>query len=774
MYHKIILTLILIFSFIGYSSATTYYVSNEGDDNNAGTLENVPWEHLVHACSTVVAGDTVFIMGGSWDEDDPVVDGSVDVGNIYPRNSGTSGNPIVFIAYPDSARPVLYGNQGVGDRTTIYIHGRDYIVLDGLEVENSWRGIRIEASGYITVKNCVSHHNTGPINDNAAGVMIGYDYSHDITIQNCTFYNQYEGNLADSTDGWNVSGIHVYRCKNLLIEDNTIWGQPLGFGIRMKMADTTGIVRNNVVHDCYTGIGTGLDLVGMEIYENIIYDVFSSGIRISLNTDRNADDISIYNNTIYNSANTGIHAYPNGINTNLKIWNNIVVEAYNGVDGYNLTFDADNHPGLYSDYNCYYNSGSNTVVYWNGLNSWTLAEFVANTGHGANSIQEDPLFVDAEGHDFRLQSDSPCAYGGRGGNYLGYMGALSPVDSILIIYNIGADSITTNSARIFWSTNEPATSQVEYGLDSNDYDFASDVDPDLVTLHNVGLTGLDPNTTYFYRAISIDSSNHQVISSERTFTTSLEGLENVALGREPLVSGTYADYDSAAITDGIIDPYGGNNTTWASNESTTSPHRIEIEFNEDKIIESVRVHWAWNSFQSSWTTSQQYHIQSWNGTDYADIAVVSNSDVDSMTVTDFPANTTSGVRIFQPANMGSPDYPSVIWLTELEIYGRTSTATDDGDPEEKAKDFPDIYVFPNPFRVSLGHTSITFTNLPQDSEITIATVSGEIVLKEFGVGPGEWIWDVKNSSGKDIASGVYFFVVEYPSNSADGKVMIIR
>jgi hypothetical protein len=86
----------------------------------------------------------------------------------------------------------------------------------------------------------------------------------------------------------------------------------------------------------------------------------------------------------------------------------------------------------------------------------------------------------------------------------------------------------------------------------------------------------------------------------------------------------------------------------------------------------------------------------------------------------------------------------------------------------------DIHSYPNPFRVSDGHSGITFTNLPPDCRLIIATVAGEIVRKVDGVGPNDWVWDVRNDNGRDVVSGVYLYVVEYAGGSAHDKVMIIR
>ncbi len=74
------------------------------------------------------------------------------------------------------------------------------------------------------------------------------------------------------------------------------------------------------------------------------------------------------------------------------------------------------------------------------------------------------------------------------------------------------------SAVIRWTTNEPATSQVEYGLTTS-YGSQTARDADLVTKHIAYVTGLSPATTYHFRVKSDDSAGNSVVSGDYTFTT---------------------------------------------------------------------------------------------------------------------------------------------------------------------------------------------------------------------------------------------------------------
>jgi hypothetical protein len=88
-----------------------------------------------------------------------------------------------------------------------------------------------------------------------------------------------------------------------------------------------------------------------------------------------------------------------------------------------------------------------------------------------------------------------------------------------VISQVSATGITQTSATITWTTDEAATSQVEYGL-SDQYGSATTLDATTVTSHSVNLTGLTAGTTYHYRVKSQDASTNEAISADYTFTTS--------------------------------------------------------------------------------------------------------------------------------------------------------------------------------------------------------------------------------------------------------------
>jgi hypothetical protein len=82
-----------------YVNATTYYISQAGDDNNSGTSSSAPWKSINKINSrTFQPGDFIlFRRGDTWRE-------QLDV-----PSSGSAGNPITFSAYGSGAKPIING-----------------------------------------------------------------------------------------------------------------------------------------------------------------------------------------------------------------------------------------------------------------------------------------------------------------------------------------------------------------------------------------------------------------------------------------------------------------------------------------------------------------------------------------------------------------------------------------------------------------------------------------------------------------------------------------
>lgn len=133
---------------------------------------------------------------------------------------------------------------------------------------------------------------------------------------------------------------------------------------------------------------------------------------------------------------------------------------------------------------------------------------------------------------------------------MGISGVTLAVDGP-VISDVSANVTGETTATVTWITDQPATSQVEYGL-TDTYGSSTALDPTLATGHSVDLTGLTPGTTYHFRARSMDASDNETVSADYTFTT----LDLTA----PVIS----DVTATAIT------ATGATITWNTDEPATS------------------------------------------------------------------------------------------------------------------------------------------------------------------------------------------------------------
>lgn len=99
----------------------------------------------------------------------------------------------------------------------------------------------------------------------------------------------------------------------------------------------------------------------------------------------------------------------------------------------------------------------------------------------------------------------------------GYSFVLACDTTAPVISSLRAEQVTDQSANILWSTDEPATSFVEYGTSSVYGSTASSIG--FVTSHVMPIAGLLPGTMYHVRVTSVDASGNSTTIDGLTFTT---------------------------------------------------------------------------------------------------------------------------------------------------------------------------------------------------------------------------------------------------------------
>jgi hypothetical protein len=112
-----------------------------------------------------------------------------------------------------------------------------------------------------------------------------------------------------------------------------------------------------------------------------------------------------------------------------------------------------------------------------------------------------------------------------------------------------------------------------------------------------------------------------------------------------------------------------------------------------------------------------------------------------------------------------------------KIYSDSSFQT--GVQQEVLAENPEVFVYPNPYRPSKGHSVVIFDNLPEEmTGLQVYTPDGRVVYerKVDGVPRRRLPWSVINSNGESLASGFYIYIVkgENGRKVMAGKLAVIR
>lgn len=83
-------------------------------------------------------------------------------------------------------------------------------------------------------------------------------------------------------------------------------------------------------------------------------------------------------------------------------------------------------------------------------------------------------------------------------------------------------------------------------------------------------------------------------------------------------------------------------------------------------------------------------------------------------------------------------------------------------------------IFPNPFRPSQGQARVLFSSIPPGSTVTLYTLTGEKLVQVSANSSGVASWDGRNQSGLNVASGVYFALIEGNGLKQTLKVAVQR
>jgi len=201
----------------------TYYVATDGDDAHSGLARDQAWRTVGHAASSIRAGDTVLIAGGTYAE------------KVRVRVSGDEGLPIRFKSMPGE-RVIFDGNERRQDAAWV-VSGKTNIELDGFY----FRQIGLQGAG------------------NSGSRVINVSHCANVSIRRCLWDGYGKGYAPGFVCAWNsenlrisncviargFDGLEVTSCPGFVLENNVFVGNL----IQATKLSTPAIVRNNIFCD---------------------------------------------------------------------------------------------------------------------------------------------------------------------------------------------------------------------------------------------------------------------------------------------------------------------------------------------------------------------------------------------------------------------------------------------------------------------------------------------------------------------------------------------
>jgi hypothetical protein len=447
------------------SSGSTYYVSTSGSDSNAGT-QSSPWRTIQHAANFVHAGDTVYVMGGTYNESVTIaVSGSASAG------------PVVFAGYPgqtaivDGTSLSASGTQGLFN-----IEDESYVTIQGFTIQNyttsdantTPAGIWVTGSGSnVQILSNVIHNivTTSEASGNAFGIAVYGSEApaaiSSITISGNTVYDCKTGNSETVNVDGNVTNFVI--SSNTIHDNDNIGIDAIGFeGVSPDSAydyARNGEISGNTVYNISAinnpGEGNQYDADGIyvdggsqiviernltysndlnievasehsghyatyvTVRNNLVYAGNTVGISIGgyASSVGGTQNCAIVNNTLYgnDTKNSGSGEFQVQYYATNNIFENNIVYATSQALFINNYTNSEANP-VTANYNLYYSFASATSAnfLWNGANYTGFASYQSGTGNDSHSQYANPQFVNLTSTppNLQVQATSPAINAG--------------------------------------------------------------------------------------------------------------------------------------------------------------------------------------------------------------------------------------------------------------------------------------------------------------------------------------------------------------------------
>ena len=316
--------------FAASAQAATIYVSPNGNDGNSGSAPASPLKSISAASNKASAGDRILLMSGTYSEP------------IRPVRSGQAGSPITYEKY--GSDPVVIRGSATSLRSAFDLTGVSHIVIDGIDIDgvaprpnariehfatitnsryitirngkfkyaHGWHGIGVVgASEYVTIEdNVIDWVGTW---DAGSGTDKGSDVGDSITIESSAQRVLVQRNKLYH-GGHNLMRV---AGRNCVIQDNVFnndWRDVLGGDAGQRSASFIG--RDNLIQrNVFSAARASADSTRNTLFkvegtghiarQNVGYDSIALGISSAGKDKNGANQLRIYNNTLYRLGHAG-------------------------------------------------------------------------------------------------------------------------------------------------------------------------------------------------------------------------------------------------------------------------------------------------------------------------------------------------------------------------------------------------------------------------------------------------------------------------------------
>ncbi|MGI6610894.1 MAG: right-handed parallel beta-helix repeat-containing protein [Limnochordia bacterium] len=412
---------------------STFYVSPDGNDQQAGSLE-APWATLTHAAAQAIPGDTVLLLPGVYH------------GTLRPTRSGTAAAPITFRAL-ERRTAQLVGEYG--SAYALQLSHVEHIHIEGLHIKpmsTQGRWLLVDGSKHIRITDALMEDASGSMPfliNNSEQVQVRDSVirryvGHNMARVSHSKWVLFEGNAISRTGHSPLQFYPVGSNQYVVVRDNVFhpaWGRAFEFfatqdllfegnivtnsydggrsaSSNAKILSRRGIFRFNRVFRNWGGPisaspGTEWQFRGIRLYHNVFDGNLEYGLSGSVSA-ANVGDVKYVNNVFSRNDVHGNHcqvqftgtgspeANPQGeLEPRIRFLNNVVIaqdpsiEATIGFGSHSLAVDT-----VESD-------------------SWGQLSMSNRAVHFAGNLAVDPRFVDETQYNHALATDSPLLDSGR-------------------------------------------------------------------------------------------------------------------------------------------------------------------------------------------------------------------------------------------------------------------------------------------------------------------------------------------------------------------------